>query len=205
MAYKKTFKKTYKKKYNKSTLKNTVNNLIEKKFKGERKYISPDLVHTPSTLGSVTFIQPITQGVNVNQRTGLQVTEDHLTIRGHVSMDTGAVGTLCTVWVIRDTQQISGTAPLFSDIFDTAKPKDGLLNRAHAGRFKILKKWIFLQRTDTRLHHISCDIPIKNTIQFASASSTAIVKNGLYVVSVSDRSTLYPAVDLSVRLSYYDN
>lgn len=106
-----------------------------------------------------------------------------------------------------DTQQISDTSPVLTDVLTTATP-ESLLNLSNAGRFKILYRKTFIVTPATGGRpaiEITKFFNLQKHVRYNGPATTDIQKNGLYIAFVSSETVNYPTIVGSSRIGYHDN
>jgi len=172
----------------------------------EKKKIDTQVSLSPyGAAPTITHLTAIAQGNGINQRAGNSIKLNYLSMKALISYATGSSGTLTSIFIIEDLQQVSDTAPAVNDIFESAAGSLGVLNLANLGRFRILyKKKITQDGMNAR--SIENFKKLKFHVRYNGANSTDIQKSGLYLVIMSNQVlSTAPLVQVHNRLAYIDN
>lgn len=159
---------------------------------------------TPNT-GTMTLLNGLAQGDTDTGRTGNSVLMRNVLIRAVFTQNPTAISTQYRVMVVLDTQQISDTTPAVTDILESANPLS-TLKTGNAGRFKILKSWMFTTDDDkgqTRIINYYKDMRMHT--RYNGTADTDIQKNGLYLLTISNQATNVPTFDFYWKVGYHDN
>lgn len=172
----------------------------------EKKKLDTQITISPSnTSPSITHLTAIAQSNALNGRAGNSIKLNYLSIKALIQYAAGSVGTLTSMYVIQDTQQVSDTAPGVYDIFESAAGSLGVLNAANVGRFKILYKRKIVQ-DGMNARSVETYKKMKFHVRYNGANTADIQKNGLYLVVLSSQPTTASAVlQIHNRLAYIDN
>jgi len=172
----------------------------------EKKKLDTQITISPSnTLPSITHLTGIAQSNALNGRAGNSIKLNYLSIKALIQYAAGSVGTLTSMYVIQDTQQVSDTAPGVYDIFEAAAGSLGVLNAANVGRFKILYKRKIVQ-DGMNARSVETYKKLKFHVRYNGANTADIQKNGLYLIVLSSQPTTAAAVlQVHNRLAYIDN
>ena len=161
-------------------------------------------VNTSST-GTMTLLNGIAQGDTDTERTGKSILMRNVHIRLVFTQNSAATATTYRVMVVKDLQQISDTTPAITDVLESANPLSPL-KQSNAGRFKVLKSWLFTTDDDKAQTKI---IQYYNDFRFHTryngTTATDIQKNGLYLLTICDQATNQPSMAYSWKVGYHDN
>lgn len=162
-----------------------------------------DVAYTATTSANsplVTHLNPITQGDGISQRTGQSCLMSNIHLKELVS--TAAAGALCREVLIMDRQQISDTAPSWTDVFESASPFS-YYNKNTKGRFQILEdKTYILNQVQNSHRYRSVGRKLQKHATYNGTAGTDIQKNGIYKLFISDAVC---SVNFNGRLTFHDN
>jgi len=88
----------------------------------------------------------IPQGDTESTRDGRKATVKSVQIRGNMEFAPGAAAnadTVCYLYLVQDTQT-NGAAAAITDVFTSNVASTNMLQLNNSGRFRILKKWVFV-------------------------------------------------------------
>ena len=104
-------------------------------------------VSNPTPLGTIIPLTNIAIGDSAVTRTGNSLFVRSIVMNFNCSQNASALdNTFIRMILFIDTQQVSDTTPVSSDIFATTGP-NALVNLDSAGRYKFLKTWEFVLST----------------------------------------------------------
>lgn len=159
-----------------------------------------------STPGNIGLITAIAQGDSASSRTGNSVLAKSVTVHGYVAWNATGTQQNMAVWLVKDTQQVGDTTPTWGTIFSGSNVQCFMNRDTGAGRFQIMKKWIFTQDESRDQIVFEYNTIIKNThIRWNGPAASDIQKNGLYIVAVSNQTVNLPSLQTQVRFNYHDN
>lgn len=194
----------YKKKQTLTKLNRKVNRLA-RATKPELKY--HDVIYNQSAYlnGSSHFVNAISEGTTAADRTGNEIRLKSLKIVGSLHWSSLGVNTSeATMWVIKDTQQVLGTAPTFGTVFE-GYGNLSLLNSSNIGRFKILSKKRFTYNKNVLSLPIDISVNHKDMVsKYSGSLSTSIQHSGVFIMIASNQALNVPAFSLHYRTTYTD-
>lgn len=169
-----------------------------------------DAQHTATVGTSPTSIfdpTAIAQGDTDQSRNGNSILCKSLYVKGSVSLHASATATQVRILVSRDKQQVSDTAPSFTDIIDPTFSDNihAPLNNETVGRFQILADFVITVDSNTPVKEFKIYRKMLAHMRFNGVASTDIQKGGIYVSAVSNDQTNQPTVLASGRLVFVDN
>lgn len=165
---------------------------------------------TISSTPAVTHLTAIATGDAEGSRTANSILLKYLYINGTIQIHTSANFSRVRCVVVRDKQQVGDTAPVYTDVFETAPSGSGtqaFLNKNTVGRFDIIYDRTYALDAQRPQAIVSKMIPLKSHARYNGSASTDIQKGGIYIMLVSDVTAggNVPTVYLQARLAYYDN
>lgn len=173
----------------------------------EVKYADLSLAFTNLvTPGSLTPFMSIAQGDTFGTRSGNSISLKHLTLRMLVSRNLSnpaLADTYARVFIVKDKQGVSDTAPAVADIFSPIAPVTAMINLTNLSRFDIVwRSQVFdLSRlagdTDgvtgtaipTQSGSVEVDMPISGIVHYNGATAVDYQKNMYYLVILTDVSS----------------
>lgn len=182
-------------------LKSLVN--VEKK-----KFDTEVTISNVTSSGTIYDLDLIAQGDTDQTRDGNSVLCQYINLKGRVQQANNIPSTVRLILFI-DLQQIGDTAPGVNDVLDPSftNKYSAPLNNDTVGRFKILsdKSYNFNPGSDILKSFKMFHRLTGHHIRYNGASSTDIQKGGIYLLTISDQSTLFCSIDFSSRLTFTDN
>lgn len=157
-----------------------------------------------STTGLVKHLSDIAQNDTDTGRTGNSILARSLLHRFRIKMSASATTTIVRMMLVIDTQQISDTVPVVTDILQLADV-DAPLNKENAGRFKVLLNKTISLTTNSPQYHVEKFFNLYHHIRYNGTATSDIQKGGLYFMALSDQTTNTPTADGWWRLGYHDN
>lgn len=158
----------------------------------------------PNT-GIITLLNGMAQNDTSSGRTGNSILMRNVMFRAIFTQNATAVATQLRAMIILDTQQVSDNSPVLSDILESINVVSPL-STASAGRFKVMKSWIFtLDDTKSQTKVIDYYKQFRFHTRYNGTSGTDIQKNGLYLVLLSDQSINVPTINYTWKVGYHDN
>lgn len=159
----------------------------------------------PNPLGAIVPLTSIAIGDSATTRTGNSLFVRSIVMNMNCSQNAAALdNTFIRMVLFIDTQQVSDTTPVASDIFATTGP-NALINLDSAGRYKFLKTWEFSLSTQNPAKVIKYYKNIRHHVRYNGPNATDVQKGGLYLALVSSQSTNNPILSYNVRIGYHDN
>lgn len=159
----------------------------------------------PNHLGTVIPLTNIAIGDSAVTRTGNSLFVRSIVMNMNCSQNAAALdNTFIRMILFIDTQQVSDTTPVSSDIFATTGP-NALVNLDSAGRYKFLKSWEFALSTQNPAKVIKYYKSIRHHVRYNGSNATDVQKGGIYLALVSSQSTNTPTLNYHIRIGYHDN
>lgn len=208
-------RKTYRKKKSTSTTWKTAMQVAQQAYAGvkairsivnsERHYTdtTPLITGSISTTGLAGDLFDIATGDQNNQRTGLSILAKTISVKGYVDFGTSNAASRLHILIVKDLRQQAGITPTYNDIYPGGI--NNFISIALAGRFKIVYSKIYNNDTEIDRKHVNIYLRINDHIRFSNTGANDIIKNGYYLIVVSDQPTNQPTVGLNTRVSFYDN
>lgn len=168
-----------------------------------------DQVWSPGALtnGLVSSRVGITVGDGDSDRTGNSVFARAYNFSGSLTHNaSGSNNQVVRISIVIDQQQISDTAPSYTDIYESVSPY-AHLNSATVGRFKVIFSQIYVVNNyDKNLAMVRINLPMRHHVRYNGTTSADIQKGGIYFCVGCDEPTANtPVLAGEHRLSYHDN
>ena len=189
-------------------------NEIRKLINTEEKFIDTYQSGSASRAGTMHYMVPIAQGDNVNDRTGDSIKVQSLYFEGYVFFNGASAGPhTCRVIILRDLQNL-GTAPVGSDIiqsagtgFATTCPYNFINGKELTKRFSILHDELVTLDLYNQTGIFSFKSNADKHCYFrGTTSATTDAANGAYYFCVfTDASTNTPSYAVSTRVVFTDD
>lgn len=181
-----------------------VKNIIDE-LNVEKKYNDITIGATVGTAGAIYSLNTLAQGTGAVARDGNSIKLTSLQIRHSVVMNPTAVTNTFRIIVFQDLQEVLGTNPAVTDVLQTASFL-APLNRARAGRFKVLSEHVFLlSATGSQIAYTKEYKKLSVHQHWSDSTSTNIEKNGIYVLAISDQNVNVSTYNAYCRLTFVDN
>ena len=166
------------------------------------------------TTGTITLLNPITQGASTVQRVGKKVMTHSLQIRGQANSGTTTTVSDAAFIIVYDKRP-TGALPAITDILKSVSPS-AFNNDDNTGRFKILRRWdnMFVGNTVTpttgkEVMDIEEFIKINLPTVYKALGTGAIAdisEGALYLVTVGGTAagTAAPGMNAAFRTRFLD-
>ena len=162
-------------------------------------------ISNPTPVGTIVPLTNIAIGDSAVTRTGNSLFVRSIVMNFNCSQNASALdNTFIRMILFIDTQQVSDTTPVSSDIFATTGP-NALVNLDSAGRYKFLKTWEFALSTQNPAKVIKYYKNIRHHVRYNGPNAQDLQKGGIYLALVSSQSTNVPAINYQIRVGYHDN
>jgi len=179
----------------------------------EKKSYIQHVVGSSSSSGGVTQLSVISQGDTYGTRDGASVLAKGMTVKGSITHNQNNLADRCRLVYVHDKQQESGAAPSAGDIlhsigtYGVDAPIEILAN---PGRFNILsdKIYNFTSNSTSDVRTINEYIKFPGNglkMKWSSSTGGSQVKNGVYLLNLTDATSSPPQLDLMHRTFFYDN
>jgi len=180
--------------------------ILKSKSANELKQNTQTIKNGQVTLaGEVQYMIRIPQGDAVDEREANQVKLKSFQFSGYLYWNTfGNINQNARLWIVKDTQTISDSSPVFTDIFDN-NDVNSFPQVSTKGRFKIVKSIFFERNADVTQKHIEFNIAASDIVRWNGVGQTDIQKNHYYLVMVTNLAINCPVFYLKCRTNYYDN
>lgn len=159
-----------------------------------------------ASAGTIYCLSNIAQGDDVNNRQGNSVLAKTLYVRGTMYRNvsnTAVINSVRCIW-FQDTSN-QGSDPTVTDILQSADVRSPL-NVDKTSRYSIIRDKVYTLSVGGQAgFNIKKFLPINNHLKYTGSSGSNIYTNALYVLVITDQSTLQPVFDMTSRLAFYDN
>lgn len=183
--------------------------MLKKFINVETKYI--DIVQTPTPINNNPtgsyhqLFNPVIQGDQYNQRNGQSIVNKSVTMNIYLQMQSAAVTTLIKVALVMDKKPDVGTPDVSSVFGTTATPLSQIDTEENGDRFVILKHDIICLDSSHLVALMQWYVDLTETHTLFDSAGNDIEKNALWLFTISDQPTLYPAISVNSRFRFYDN
>lgn len=186
---------------------NKLKNMINVEYKYHDYQSSNSLTTTPI----VNAINLVNEGDTAQTHDGSMFRIKSLQIQGNCSLNTSVANpNKVRIAVVLDTDAAASTVvPTYSEIYDsTGQQINALRNLENRSRFVILKQWDFILNpngNEGKVVKYFRKLDLKVQI-IGTATEANLKKNGLYLVMLSDNTTVDTVLfDVTTRIRYIDN
>lgn len=157
-----------------------------------------------TTTGSVVRLVDLAAGTGRDERQGNKVTYNSMDIKYKWVANTGGASSqLCRVLIFCDLQQSLASTPTIANVLETDILSGLALDRRD--RFKVLyDKTLYTTLTGENSRYIEASPKFNITSEWASAASTNIAKNGIYMILLSDSAASGPSISYNIRMNFTD-
>lgn len=160
-----------------------------------------------TTVGDVRTVSNISQGDALTQRDGEKVSPFFLTLRFQWRGQALGVNDIYRTIIFYDKRQVVSTTPAITAVLQELHPL-AQYNTQNRGRFGIIYDQTFTGVNDTLLRNSFVGIinrKLNFPMQFAGATSTAVVKNGIFMINISNQGLNPPDFIFTLKLMYNDS
>jgi len=174
----------------------------------ESKFVDVTISETPSNTGSRTGLTFMAQGATDQTRNGNSILAKSMDIKLTLARNASATGTVMRVILLLDKQDGLGSAPAFSDVFQSVS-LTSFVNMDKSDRFVILKNQILSLETGTGTireltwHQDLSHLHIK--YDGTTGDQASATENHIYLFILTNEATNTPSVNGTSRLRFYDN
>lgn len=154
--------------------------------------------------GNVLHLNQIAQGTNYNNRVGNDCKGTTLDV--NISLQRSPIANVTFVRFIYfyDLQQVTSTTPAVGDVLST-NSVTSTYNWFNRSRWKILEDSTYKMYNAHDAYTIIRRMKLQDLVmRFNSTTTSSIVKNGLYVLFISDQSINWAFMDYQYRLEFSD-
>lgn len=147
-----------------------------------------------STAGFVSSLLDVAQGDNSAQRDGDMIRPFFLNLRFHWKGKVAAINEIYRTIVFQDTRQQASTKPSVTDVLNLATPLS-MTSPNHKGRWRILYDETFSLAGDAAVANnvvrvVNVKVPLP--VSFTGATDDAWIKNGLFMLNITNISADMP-------------
>lgn len=185
----------------------------------EKKYYDTTFSYDTNTVASVSCLTNMAQGDTNITRNGNTIALKSLQVHGYWQSDTAVPNEQCRVMIVKDNDNLGGTAPTISDILE---PPGGVLqlrNKNTPKRFKVLFDHIYVGSTDNpvkRLDYFKKFKMLKDAkgnptksvkLYFDGTNNTDYTRGHIFLVAIGNTATASTTstLQLQTRIRFYDN
>lgn len=162
--------------------------------------------YSQSTTPVVHNCNAIAQGTSFNQRVGIWIDVKSITIRLDMFIGSALVGNASghlRFVLVRDLQQVAGTAPTVTDVINPFTPL-GVRNVYFMKRFQILEDFLVRFHTYDPVKRITRTVPVNDRAGYSGGASTDFAYRGIYLLLVTDNTANAPSIAATIRCNFTD-
>lgn len=185
----------------------------------EKKYFDVGIAYDTNTTASVTCLTNMAQGDTNITRNGNTIALKSLQVHGYWQGDTGVPSEQCRVMIVRDNDNLGGTAPTITDILESPGGVLQLRNKNTPKRFTVLYDHIFVGSTDTPVKKLDYYKKFKMQkdkngnptrsikLMFDGTTANDYTRGHIFLVAVGNVATASTTstLQLQTRIRFYDN
>lgn len=170
----------------------------------ENHLYTKQINHTPSVTLGVTVLNDIPQGLDTDERSGNSILPKYFSGRAFCVQNPTAASTIVRITIIQDLHN-QGVAPTDSEIFQNADVNSPL-NVDNTDRFWILyDRTITLSQNGQTVKTLKWFKRLNFHMKYYGPVNTDYDQNACFILTRSNEATNTPVVDITNRLSFYDN
>ncbi len=179
---------------------------IRKLVVSEIMIFDTNALSNPTSTGQVENVCLIGEGNAVNQRHGLQIRATKIKFRCRMNIHATPVDSSIRFILLCDKEQVSATNPTVLQVLNE-NTIDSMYERTLLKRFRILYDRVVTLSKDGGYSaaFISKTKKVSIPLRWSASTTTSIVKNGIYLLLISNEAANTPTLDWSFRLFYRDN
>jgi hypothetical protein len=174
----------------------------------ERKVV--DITQSGATFSSSTAhvgdLNVCAQGDTDLTRDGAQMKMIRHAIRGEITMNASATGTICRI-IVCMKKDTGGAAPSNLGSICTSNSTRAFYDRNHIYNFRILYDKTFALSSDRPNIYFRYAKKLKDVVRFDGTGATVadIARNGVFILALSDQATNTPTIKYHSRVTFVDN
>lgn len=156
--------------------------------------------------GSMTYLTAIAQGDNAADRQGNSLLVKGISSKLYMYLNnSGTIPAVVRVIYFIDLQQVADGSPAVTDVLESASVT-APLNRTNVGRFKVIKQYYTMLNPGGKENQIKNDyIKLNHHVRYNGSATTDIQKGGLYRLTLSNLTSIYPIIEGDEIVQFYDN
>lgn len=184
----------------------------------ERKYFDVPINTAPDTNASITCLTNMAQGDTTITRNGNSVALKSLQVDGIISWDSTNPTERVRVMMVRDNDNLGGTAPAITDILESANII-GLRNKNTPKRFTVLYDKLHTCNTSQLTKHISYykkfkmlkdkkgNPTVSQHLYFDGATANDYTRGHIFLIMLGSTATASTTSTFTAntRIRFYDN
>lgn len=158
----------------------------------------------------MTDLTLVTQGAAINERDGNSIFPFFLQLKIVWTGQAASANDIYRTIIFRDKMQVTGVVPDIAGVKGVLAQAEAfsLLEATTRSRYKILFDRTFTASNDATVkQQVMWNIRLRLTLpmRWATAASTSIDKNGLYMLNISNLQALPPSAECTYRLLFNDS
>lgn len=184
----------------------------------EKKYFDNTVAYDTNTTASVTCLTNMAQGDTNITRNGNSIALKSLQVHGYWQGDTGVPSEQCRVMIVRDNDNLGGTAPAITDVLEASGVLQ-LRNKNTPKRFTMLYDHIYTGSSDSPVKKLDYfkkfkmlkdrqGNPTKSVrCLFDGTTANDYTRGHIFLIAVGNTATASTTstLQLHTRIRYYDN
>lgn len=184
----------------------------------EKKYYDASISYDTNTTANVTCLTAMAQGDTNITRNGNTIALKSLQVHGYWQSDSAVPAEQCRIMLVRDNDNLGGTAPAITDILESAGVIQ-LRNKNTPKRFTVLMDKVYCANTSKLVNRIDYfkkfkmlkdrkGNPTKSVkCLFDGVNNTDYTRGHIFLVAIGNTATASTTSTLQVhtRIRYYDN
>lgn len=185
----------------------------------EKKYYDSSVAYNTDTVASVTCLTNMAQGDTNITRNGNSIALKSLQVHGYWQGDTGVPSEQCRIMIVRDNDNLGGTAPTIADVLESPGGVLQLRNKNTPKRFTVLYDKILKGSTDTPVKGIDYfkkfrmmkdkkGNPTRSVkCLFDGTTANDYTRGHIFLLAIGNTATASTAstLQLHTRIRFYDN
>lgn len=172
----------------------------------ERKFCDvTSISQVVNKTAALTLLNPIAEGSDYNQRTGISVKTTSLFMRFNIQLDPSAV--LNTIrYILFVDKENHGATPAAADVLEDATNYQSPINHVASSRWLILAdKFVTLDVNGKAVQEHKLFKKIQFHLKYSATGATTVYNTAIYLLLVADNNTNPPLCSWYSRLRYVDN
>lgn len=178
----------------------------------EKKFIDNSVTAAVSNTAQITLINGVATGTDNTERTGDSIKMSGIRLNGYYTLNASATNDLIRVAIIMD-RQVNGSAPSYTDIYESTGGVVAQRNKNTVDRFVVLKDYqLQLSTAGDTIKKIDCYIKLasggKDVHTKYNGNTNGIASvytNAVYLVVLGTQPTNTSTQSIITRVRFIDN